>query len=117
VLAEKSTSTSSPGIIVFSSRATASENFARNRSTSSGVFDAQKSVIERVAQISLRETTRNHQWNAFVLERRHRLFATGTRAKVEAADNDVPRLRAPSKPGIVIFHHCARHHLGVMSSR
>src|ERR1019366_3924721 len=76
-----------------------------------GRLDTEKAVVERVAQIGLREAARDHQWNALVFQCRHRLLATGTRAKVEAANNDVTRLCAAGKLGIVISHHYSRHHL------
>src|SRR5208283_2448044 len=74
-------------------------------------LDAQKAVVEGVAQIGLREAARNHEWNALVFERGHRLLAAGAGAKVEAADNDVTVLRALRELRIVVYHHHARHHL------
>src|ERR1039458_3846383 len=76
-----------------------------------GRLDAEKAVVECVTQIGLREAARDHQWNALVFKRRHRLLATGTRAEIEAPDYDVSLTRAPSKLRIVILHHHARHHL------
>src|ERR1019366_348394 len=67
-----------------------------------GRLDAEKAVVECVTQIGLREAARDHQWNALVFKRRHRLLATGTRAEIEAPDYDVSLTRAPSKLRIVI---------------
>ena len=53
-------------------------------------LDAQKTVVERVAQIGLREAAGNDERNSLGLQRRHRLLAAGAGAEVEAADQNIP---------------------------
>src|SRR5206468_10463602 len=74
-------------------------------------FHTQKSVIESVSQICLREASGNHQRNAFGFERSDSLLAAGASSEIEAAHDHVALLSARCKLRIVTLHNYFGHYL------
>src|SRR5437870_8237831 len=77
-----------------------------------GALEHYETVVERVAFVGFGKTAGDHAGNAFELQGRSRLLATGPATKVESADNDVAFLIERVEVRIVIFKCHRRHLLG-----
>src|SRR5271169_271679 len=75
-----------------------------------GRFNAQESVVERVAQVGLRKAAGDHQGNTGKLQGGDRLFAARAGAKAETAHDHVARPAEFGKSWVVVLHDDFGHH-------